>query len=204
MATAKVAESIVLKQVPIFALGTVLFPRGLVPLRVFEPRYMDMVKECLRHGTEFGLCLISEGQETGATASIHPVGSLARITEWDMPELGILHIVVEGGERFRVRERRASPQGLIIAGVELLPPELPLPVPSEHEALVRLLRAIVENSDERYFPRPLRYDDAVWVSFRLAEVLPISVGRKQLALSLEDPLERLALIQECLLEQRGR
>ena len=193
-----------MEQVPIFALGAVLFPRSLMPLRVFEPRYMDMVKDCLRHGTPFGVCLITEGQEVGVAASIHAVGCLARIVEWDMPEFGILQVVAEGGERFRVLERRVSPQGLILAGVERLQPEMPLPVPEPHEALVRLLRAIVENSDERFFPRPLRYDDAVWVGYRLAEVLPIPVGRKQQALALEDPVARLELLQSCLTEQRGR
>ncbi len=193
-----------MEQVPIFALGAVLFPRGLLPLRVFEPRYMDMVKECLKHGTAFGVCLISEGQEVGGAASIHPIGCLARIVEWDMPEFGILQVVAEGSERFRVLERRVSPQGLILAGVETLEPELPLDVPERHETLVRLLRAIVENSDERFFPRPLRYDDAVWVGFRLAEVLPIPVGRKQQALALQDPLARLELLQACLVEQRRR
>ncbi|MDE3010013.1 MAG: LON peptidase substrate-binding domain-containing protein [Pseudomonadota bacterium] len=193
-----------MEQVPIFALGAVLFPRSLVPLRVFEPRYMDMVKDCLRHGTSFGVCLITEGREVGVAASVQPVGCLARIVEWDMPDLGILQIVAEGTERFRVRERRVSPGGLILAGIELLAPELPLPVPPQHENLVRLLRAIVENADERYFPRPLRYDDAVWVGCRLADVLPIPIGRKQQALALEDPLARLDLLQGCLGEQRGR
>jgi uncharacterized protein len=154
------------QQIPIFALGHVLFPRSLLPLRVFETRYMDMVKDCLRSEQPFGVCLISEGQEVGAAASIHPVGCLARIVEWDMPELGILHVVAEG--------------------------------------LVRLLRAIVENSDEKYFPRPLRFEDAVWVGHRLADVLPIPSGRKQQALALEDPVERLALLHSYVLEQRGR
>ena len=193
-----------MQQVPIFAVGALLFPRSILPLRVFEPRYMDMIKDCLRHETEFGVCMISEGNELGAAPSIHPIGCLARIREWDMPELGILQILVVGGERFRVCERRVTPQGLIMAGIALLEPELPSPVPEEFESLVRLLRAIVENADERYFPRPLRYDDAVWVSFRLAEVLPLPLGRKQQALALEDPLERLALLQSCLNEQRGR
>jgi len=192
------------EQVPIFALNAVLFPRSLLPLRIFEPRYMDMVKDCLKHGTPFGVCLISEGQEVGGAASIHPVGCKARIVEWDMPEFGILQVVAEGSERFRVRERRVSPQGLILAGVEALTPELPLNVPEQHDTLVRLLRAIVENSDERFFPRPLRYDDAVWVGYRLAEVLPIPVGRKQQALAMEDPVARLELLQACLVEQRGR
>ena len=193
-----------MQQVPIFALGAILFPRGLLPLRVFETRYMDMVKDCLRHGSEFGICLITEGKEVGAAPSVSPVGCLARITEWDMPELGILQVTVEGTQRFQIMERRVSANGLIVAGVETFEPELPLPVPSAYESLVRLLRAIVENADERYFPRPLRFDDAVWVSFRLAEVLPIPVGRKQQALALVDPLERLALLRECLMEQRGR
>ncbi len=193
-----------MQQVPIFALSAVLFPRSLLPLRIFEPRYMEMAKDCLRHGTAFGVCLIREGKEAGAAASVHNIGCLARITEWDMPDLGILEITVEGGERFQMQERRVTANGLILAGIEPLAPELPLAVPVEFDGLVRLLRAIVENADERYFPRPLRFDDAVWVSFRLAEVLPIPLGRKQQALALEDPLERLALLRDCLHEQRGR
>ncbi len=193
-----------MQQVPIFALSATLFPRGLLPLRVFETRYMDMAKDCLRHGTEFGICLITEGKEIGAAPSISAVGCLARITEWDMPELGILQITAEGTERFHVRERRVSSSGLIVAGIETFEPELPLPVPVEFEGMARLLRAIVENADERYFPRPLRFDDAVWVSFRLAEVLPIALGRKYQALAMVDPLERLALLRDCLMEQRGR
>jgi Lon protease-like protein len=189
------------QQVPIFALGAVLFPRSLLPLRVYEPRYMDMVKEALRHGTAFGVCLMTEGQETGAAPSVHAVGCLARIVEWDMPELGILQVVVEGGERLRILERRVSQSGLIIAGVETLTPEMPLPLPAEHDNLARLLRAIVENADERYFPRPLRFEDAGWVGYRLADVLPISVGRKQQVLALEDPVARLQLLQSFLVEQ---
>lgn len=192
------------QQLPIFALGHVLFPRSLLPLRVFEPRYMDMVKECLKLDQPFGVCLISEGQEVGAAASIHGVGCLARIVEWDMPEFGILQVVAEGGERFRVLERRVSASGLIVAGIEPFAPELPTPVPAEYDSLVRLLRAIVENSDEKYFPRPLRFDDAVWVGQRLADVLPIAAGRKQQALALEDPLARLELLHGFVLEQRGR
>ena len=193
-----------MQQVPIFALGAVLFPRSLLPLRVFEPRYMDLVKESLRHGTPFGVCLLAEGQEAGAAPRVHPIGCLARIVEWDMPEFGILQLVVEGGERLRISERRVSQSGLIIAGIDTLPPEMPLALPPEHENLARLLRAIVENADERYFPRPLRFEDAGWVSYRLAEVLPISVGRKQQVLALEDPVARLELLQSCLVEQRRR
>lgn len=192
------------EQVPVFALGQVLFPRGLMPLRVFETRYMDMVKDCLKTQSPFAVALIHEGAEVGGAATVKPVACLASVREWDMPTLGVLHIVAEGGERVRLQDHRIMPNGLLMAGAERFAPELPLPVPAAFEPLVRLLRNIVETTDERLFPRPLRYDDAVWVSFRLAELLPLPAGRKWQLLALEDPLERLAMLQAQLQGSRRR
>jgi len=101
----------------------VLFPGGRLPLRIFETRYMDMAKACLKDGTPFGVCLILEGHEVGEPALPAAVGTLARIEKWDMPQLGLLEIVARGGERFRILERRVEKNGLSRARVELLAPE---------------------------------------------------------------------------------
>jgi Lon protease-like protein len=101
----------------------VLFPGGRLPLRIFEARYMDMAKTCLKDGSPFGVCLIREGAEVGAPATPVEVGTLARIDKWDMPQLGLLDIVALGGERFRILERRVEKNGLSRARVELLAPE---------------------------------------------------------------------------------
>ena len=107
----------------LFPLGAVLFPGGRLPLRIFEARYMDMAKACLRDGVPFGVCLIREGTEVGAPATPFEVGTLARISEWDMQQLGLLQIVATGGARFRILERRTQPDGLQRARVELLAEE---------------------------------------------------------------------------------
>jgi Lon protease-like protein len=101
----------------------VLFPGGRLPLRIFETRYMDMAKTCLRDGAPFGVCLIRAGAEVGAPATPFEVGTLAKIVEWDMAQLGLLQIVAQGGARFRILERRTQADGLQRAKVELLPGE---------------------------------------------------------------------------------
>jgi len=109
--------------VPIFPLQTVLFPGALLPLRIFEVRYMDMAKACLKEGSPFGICLIREGQEVGAPAVPEAVGCLARIAECDMEELGILKVTAEGLERFRIISSEVSRSGLIVGEVERHEPE---------------------------------------------------------------------------------
>ena len=111
---------------PIFPLGTVLFPGAVLPLRIFEVRYMDMAKACLKDGSPFGVCLIREGEEVGAPAVPEPVGCLARIAECDVEELGILKVKAEGLERFRIVSREVNRQGLIVGEVERLAAEAPV------------------------------------------------------------------------------
>jgi len=107
-------------EMPIFPLGTVLFPGGVLPLKIFEQRYLDMTKACLRDGTSFGICLIREGREVGAPAVPSSVGCIARIREWDMPQLGIFLLITEGTERFRLGGSRIDRSGLLI-GEDKLP-----------------------------------------------------------------------------------
>ena len=117
------------KDVPLFPLHTVLFPGGLLPLRIFEQRYLEMAKDCLRAGTPFGVCLIREGAEVGAPATHEDLGCLARITQWDMQQLGLLQVIAQGGERFRVLARRVRADGLILADIEILAENADTPAP---------------------------------------------------------------------------
>lgn len=191
-----------MKDVPLFALGTVLFPGGLLPLRLFEQRYLEMAKACLRDESPFGVCLIREGSEVGAPATHEPVGCLARITQWDMQQLGLLQVVAQGGERFRVVAETVRPDGLVVGEIELLPEAADAPVAERHGACVRLLERIVAEHGERLFAPPFRMDSSAWVGARLAEVLPLPAAMRQKLMELDDPLQRLDILQR-LLAQPG-
>lgn len=187
------------QEVFIFPLNTVLFPDGLLPLKVFEQRYIDMTKACLRDGRPFGVCLIREGQEVGAAAVPEPVGCLARIAHWEMPQLGVFHLLAQGGERFRILETRVQPNQLVVASVETLPPDTGCD--RVDRACGELLRAIIDKAGADRFPEPLRLDDAAWVGFRLAEVLPLDAADRQLLLELTDAPARLARLKQLLAQQ---
>lgn len=188
--------------VPIFPLNTVLFPGGLLPLRVFEARYMDMTRDCLKRGEPFGVCLIREGAEVGAPAVPEGIGCLAKILEWDMQQQGILNIKTQGGQRFRILERRTGAQGLTSADVELIPPEARAAVPAEFASCARLLEMVVADQGKLIFAEPHAFDDASWVGYRLAEILPVPLIAKQKLLELTDSLSRLSILQR-FLESRG-
>ena len=108
-------------EIPIFPLGTVLFPGGRLPLRIFEPRYVEMTKACLRDSTPFGVCLIREGQEIGQPATPQSTGCLATIEQWDVPHPNLFTLIARGGERFRVLDTTVNSSGLIIGKIEMLP-----------------------------------------------------------------------------------
>jgi uncharacterized protein len=189
-------------QVPIFPLNAVLFPGGLLPLRVFEARYMDMTRDCMKRDAPFGVCLIREGSEVGSPAVPEGIGCLAKILEWDMQQQGILNIKTRGGQRFRILESRAGPQGLISADVELIPAEAKAAVPEEFGPCARLLEMVVADQGKPIFAEPHSFDDASWVGYRLAEILPVPLVAKQKLLELSDSLGRLSILQR-FLESRG-
>jgi len=188
--------------VPIFPLNTVLFPGGLLPLRVFEARYMDMARDCLKRDQPFGVCLIREGSEVGAPAVPEEVGCLAKILECDMQQQGILNIKTHGGQRFRILERRTGTQGLTSADIELIPPEASAAVPDEFTFCARLLEMVVADQGKPIFAEPHAFDDASWVGYRLAEILPVPLVAKQKLLELDDSLGRLSILQR-FLEGKG-
>jgi uncharacterized protein len=179
----------------------VLFPGGRLPLRIFEQRYMEMAKVCLRDNSPFGVCAIREGAEVltpvGAPATPHDVGTLARIGDWDMPQLGLLQVMAHGERRFRILERRVEPNGLQRARVELLEPERDAPVPGTCARCARLLERVIEEHAELIAP-PHQLDSSVWVGARLAELLPLPLHAKQELLELPDGVARLERLNALL------
>lgn len=187
------------QEIHIFPLGTVLFPGGLLPLKVFEQRYIEMTKACLRDNRPFGVCLIREGREVGTAAVPEPVGCLAAIEQWDMPQLGVFQLLARGGDRFRIREMRVAPNNLISATIEIIPPDTGAAAP---DPLCRkVLQAIVDQVGAERFPSPLRLDDPAWLGYRLAEVLPIEAREKQELLEFTDSGQRLERVRALLVKQ---
>ena len=188
------------REIALFPLHTVLFPGGLLPLRVFEPRYMEMATACLREGIPFGICLIREGREVGAPAVPHAVGCLARIMQWDMQQLGVLSITVRGEKRFRALERRVQRDGLIRSEIELLAHEDDALVPEALAICARVLKAIVDEGAGAGIEAPFRFESASWVSGRLTEILPLPLAFKQQLLETDDSRRRLEALREALRE----
>ncbi|BAL26741.1 LON peptidase substrate-binding domain-containing protein [Azoarcus sp. KH32C] len=187
---------------PLFPLQTVLFPGGVLPLHVFEARYMDLASRCLKDDLVFGVNLIAEGREVGAPAVPHPVGVSARIVEWDMPQTGVLDLVTRGERRYRILRTETGPNGLLLGEVEWLAEVAPVPLPQEYAPLVALLQAIFAEVGEERLPPPHHFDDAEWVGNRFAELLPIPFKAKQALLEYDDTLGRLDIIRQYL-DQRG-
>lgn len=191
-------------EIPLFPLNVVLFPGGPLPLRIFETRYVDMVKRCMREGTPFGVVALREGDaEAGAAAvkSFAEIGTSARIVDFDLLEDGLLGIVCRGERRFRVLEHRRQADGLNVGRVEWLDPTEPRAVatlPEEHANLRELLQRVWPELGDAYAGVEPRFDDADWVGARLAEILPLRTGDKQFLLELSDPLLRLARISPLL------
>lgn len=181
-------------EIPLFPLNTVLFPGGPLPLRIFEPRYVDMVRYCMRERAPFGVVLIRSGAEVGAgaVARTAEVGTSARIVDFfQMPD-GLLGLTCLGERRFRLKDRRVQSDGLNMGTVAWLPAERAAALPPEYAHLGELLRKVLPELGEIYETVPKHFDDAAWVGARLAEVLPIHLAEKQYCLELEDPVQRLA------------
>jgi hypothetical protein len=189
-------------QLAIFPLNAVLFPGGLLPLRIFEQRYTDMAKACLRDDAPFGVCLIRSGREVGAPAEPETVGCTARIIEWDMQQLGMLSVKALGGQRFRILESHVTDAGLTRANVEMLPQDSDPDLPEEFEACANVLKAVIKEHGPQMMAEPLRFGSSSWVSSRLAEILPVPLVAKQKLLELEDASQRIEILNK-FLKQHG-
>ena len=195
-------------QLPLFPLNTVLFPDGVLPLRIFEARYMDMARDCLRDGTPFGVCLITKGSEVGGPATVEPVGCVARIDSWDMPQLGVLNLRAIGVQRLHVVSSYLREDKLAIGEVELLDADVDAPPAPRHADCVQLLRRIIDDMQENAaaeggdtrlpFQPPWKLDSSAWVGNRLCEVLPVPLKAKQKLMELDDAATRLDIVTDYL------
>jgi uncharacterized protein len=182
-------------EIALFPLNTVLFPGGSLPLRIFEARYIDLVRACMRTGSGFGIVLIVEGVEAGGPVSTSEVGTYARIIDFSQQPDGVLGIHAVGERRFRILARRRARDGLNLADVEWLPEEPQVELPHEFAELVPALDVALDQMGEPHSARERRPGDATWVSGRLAELLPVPAEHKQHCLELDDPLERLRYLR---------
>jgi len=202
-------------QLPLFPLNTVLFPGGVLPLRVFEARYMDMVRQCMKTATPFGVVLITSGGEVGTPAATEAVGTVAHIVAWDMPQLGLLHLRAVGDERFHIEQAEVQPDGLQLARVEPIAPDDDLPLDQQYRPCAELLQRVIDDVGSQRaddidetpdpinaipFEAPSRFDSSVWVGNRLCEFMPIPLRAKQKLMELQDAKSRLQLVQRFLLQ----
>jgi uncharacterized protein len=195
----------VLSGLPLFPLHTVLFPGGLLPLKIFEARYLDMASECLREKTPFGVCLLKSGGEVvqhDEPAVPESVGCLAEIDQCDVEAFGMLLVRAHGTQRFRLLSHHVEADGLLVGVAELLPDDIPLEGTDRlarcgacAEVLERIIATIRERDPASVpFAEPFRFDDPSWVSNRLAEVLPIALRARQKLMELADAGARIDVV----------
>ncbi|ABR90118.1 Uncharacterized conserved protein [Janthinobacterium sp. Marseille] len=194
---------------PLFPLNTVLFPGGILPLKVFETRYIDMVRDCMKREMPFGVVLIKSGQEIGNAAEPEDVGCMAHITDWDAPQLGVLLLRTEGGTRFRILETRVHKDQHLEARVQILGHGGPSLLMKEQESCANTLKLVIHDINvkghaeigdefESPFTETLHLDDAGWVANRWCEILPIPLKARQKLLEVDDAQTRLTIIQQYL------
>jgi Lon protease-like protein len=179
----------------------VLYPGGLLPLLIFEPGYLALVRECVREQRGFAVCLISEGRETGQAARFHPVGTLAQIEDHDQDAAGMLHITVRGEQRVQVVASRVRADQLILGDAVRVEAEPVTGIAERHRPLLDLLRQAMEEYDPD-FGRAEELMDASWVGFRLAELLPLPPARRQWLLEVTNPTLRLEALAQFIDELR--
>jgi Lon protease-like protein len=182
--------------IPLFPLHTVLFPGGRLPLRIFEPRYLDMISHCVKTESPFGVCLIDNGGEAGKAARPRDIGTLATVTDWNRLPDGLLGVIAEGGTRFCLRSTTVERNQLLTGQIALIPDDTLADVPSDSLELVELLKHLIKETSPSYSVSEDKFDDAAWIGFRLAEVLPLEPGFKQQLLEMSSPIDRLQLLHE--------
>lgn len=202
------SSALTLQSLPLFPLGAVLFPGGILPLRIFEVRYLDMIGRCHKAGAPFGVVLLTQGHEVrqpGASESFCHVGTLATITDLDTPRPGLMMIRAGGTQRFRITASDQLRHGLWVADVERLPADMAVPIPDDLKftatALGKLIQSLQQktgNPDQLPIQAPWRLEDCGWVANRWCELLPLPVQLKQRMMELDNPLVRLELVSDVL------
>lgn len=194
---------------PLFPLHTVLFPGGVLPLRVFETRYIDMVRDRMKQDAPFGVVHIRSGQEVGQAAEPDDIGCLGYIRQWDMQDLGMLLLRVEGGERFRILQTRVLTDQRLEGRIEMIEPDPAVAVSEIHLRCATTLKIVMEDINLKGrsehgaafvspFAEPHQLDNAAWVGNRWCEILPIPIKARQKLLELNDAGVRLEIVYQYL------
>jgi Lon protease-like protein len=196
-----------LSSLPLLPLGTVLFPGGLLPLRIFEVRYLDMIGKCLKAGAPFGVVSLVRGSEVrqpGATEELAEVGTLAIINEAQQVQPSLLNILCTGTQRFRILRSEQLKHGLWVADVQRIADDAQTPVPADLKGVATALSKLLETLGERGTPNgripaeQMRLDECGWVANRWCEILPLPQSMKQQLMALDNPLIRLELVSDFL------
>ena len=205
------SSALTLSSLPLFPLGAVLFPGGVLPLRVFEVRYLDMIGKCHKAGAPFGVVSLTQGQEVrrpGQREAFAGVGTLATITEFETPGPGLMVIRCMGEQRFRITASDQLKHGLWVADVSRLDVDMAVPVPDDlqpvAQALSNLIQTLQQRNPAQSLPlrQPWQLDDCGWVANRWCELLPLPLELKQRLMELDNPLVRLELVSD-MLERNG-
>ena len=187
-------------ELPLFLLSSVVMPGGLLPLRLFEQRYIDMVTNCFKTQTGFGVCLIREGRESGPVADPYPIGTTVSIVDFDQGSDGLLHITALGEREFRVLTYAPNESNLMIAQVELLPAAAPVAMTSDHQSLAQKLKLILNYIEPSVGYQETHFDDVNWVCHRLLELLPLAGPAKYDLLELLDNRKRMQVLARLQIE----
>ena len=206
-------QTLTLSSLPLFPLASVLFPDGVLALRVFEVRYLDMVRKCHQTGAPFGVVSLTQGSEVRRAGApdeqFHDVGTLAVIEQLASPQPGLITLVCKGTERFRITQRNHLVHGLWIASVSQLDRDLSIPIPEDLKKTATALTQVLHTLHARdalnpaaKLPTPEQLDDCGWVANRWCELLPVPMELKQRLMELDNPLVRLELVDD-VLERTG-
>ncbi|MFK7794570.1 MAG: LON peptidase substrate-binding domain-containing protein [Gammaproteobacteria bacterium] len=185
---------------PLFPLNSVIFPGGVLPLRIFESRYLDMVKECSRNQSEFIICLIKDGREVGNAAKHQNVGTSCRIIDWETLPDGLLGVTVQGQSRIVIKSTQVQANQLIIAEVDYLQQDDDEALPEIFEEWGHLLSVIIKELGEPFSLQSQHLHSAHWVAARLTEYLPFELEQKQRILEIDNPLVRLENLRDVLMD----
>jgi Lon protease-like protein len=201
-------SALTLQSLPLFPLSTVLFPGGVLPLRIFEVRYLDMIGKCHKAGAPFGVVALTQGSEVrqpGTTEEFANVGTLATISEYESPRPGLMTIRASGSQRFRITSRDQLKHGLWIADVQSVPADIDVEIPPDLQVAATALKQLIDSLEQRAGGReplplaqPWRLNDCGWVANRWCELLPLPVALKQRLMELDNPLVRLELVSDVL------
>ena len=219
---APMPESLQLQSLPLFPLGTVLYPNGVLPLQIFEVRYLDMIGKCHQSGTPFGVVTLTEGSEvrrlkatgdgsspyngdTFASEAFNDVGTLATIKTLTRPQAGLIMVQCLGTERFRITRREKLKHGLWIGDVDVIQPDATVEIPPDLQATADALGNIIQSlqakgmqQEQLPFSKPYRLDECGWVANRWCEILQMPLELKQRLMALDNPLVRLELVHDIL------